>query len=43
MTRKLINKIFKDLKLDYEIIKLNKNYITVATKDRKYMKHYKIK
>lgn len=43
MSKKLINKILKDLGLNLEFIKLNKNYITVANQDRTFMKHYKIK
>ena len=39
----LVNFIFEDLGLNLQIINLNKNYITVTTKDRKFMKHYKIK
>ena len=43
MSKKLINKIFKDLNLNLEIIQLNKNYITITNEERTFMKHYKIK
>jgi len=43
MSKKLFKEILKEYRPDLEIITVHKDYITIANKDRTYMKHYQIK